>query len=150
MPQITRLRQTGTGQNGTVTFRRGRLIPAPDYTSKQTGGRTNPETHWGTRNPPGPEKHGPVPGSPDPSSLPQKTTTDPTAPMTVESGADPGTGQHPWPWKGTGVPRSARPTYTALCLPDGETCKHRGGHPGPSSCQAGRKQPRHAKGTPQT
>jgi hypothetical protein len=55
MPQITRLRQTGTGQNGTVTFRRGRLIPAPDYTSKQTGGRTNPETHWGTRNPPAPK-----------------------------------------------------------------------------------------------
>jgi hypothetical protein len=25
------------------------------YTSKQTGGRTNPETHWGTRNPPGPK-----------------------------------------------------------------------------------------------
>jgi hypothetical protein len=35
------------------------------YTSKQTTGETNTETHWGnTRNPPGPENHGPVPGFP--------------------------------------------------------------------------------------
>ena len=57
------------------------------YTSKQTTGRTNPETHWGnTRNPPGPEKHGPVPGfPPDPHScLPPKTTV-PAGPMTGES-----------------------------------------------------------------
>lgn len=39
------------------------------YTSKQTPGRTNPETHWGTRNRPRPRKiTAPVPGSPDPSS----------------------------------------------------------------------------------
>ena len=57
------------------------------YTSKQTTGRTNPETHWGnTRNPPRPRKT--RPGSrfpPDPHScLPQKTTV-PDDPMTGES-----------------------------------------------------------------
>ena len=56
------------------------------YTSKQTTGETNPETHWGnTRNPPGPEKHGPVPGfPPDPHScLPRQTQ--PTVLMPGES-----------------------------------------------------------------
>ena len=43
------------------------------YTSKQTTGETNPETHWGTRNRPRPRKTtAPVPGSPDPSCLPPK------------------------------------------------------------------------------
>ena len=55
------------------------------YTSKQTGGGTNPETHWGTRNRPRPRKTtAPVPGSPDLSCLPPKTTTDPATPMTEE------------------------------------------------------------------
>ena len=48
------------------------------YTSKQTGGETNPETHWGkTRNPPGPEK--PRPGSrfsPRPPLLPPPKSHD--------------------------------------------------------------------------
>jgi 5-methylcytosine-specific restriction endonuclease McrA len=54
--------------------------------SKQPGGGTNPETHWGkTRNPPGPEKHGPVPGfPPDPQSCLPKHDR-PAAPMTEES-----------------------------------------------------------------
>ena len=56
------------------------------YTNKQTEGETNPETHWRTRNRPRPRKNtAPVPGSPDPSCLPPKTTTDPAAQMTGES-----------------------------------------------------------------
>lgn len=54
--------------------------------SEQVTGRTTPETHWGrTRNPPGPRKHGPVPGSPpDPHSCLPKTATVPATPMTEE------------------------------------------------------------------
>src|ERR1039457_6791426 len=112
MPQITRLRQTGTGQNGTVTFRRGRLIPAPDYTSKQTGGRTNPETHWGTRNPPRPQKHGPVPGSPDPSYLPQRQRQTPPHPSPWKAGG-PRYRPHPSPGKGgRGAALSAAHAHT--------------------------------------
>ena len=74
------------------------------YTSKQAGGRTNPETHWGkTRNPPGTPKRPGSMFSPRPPLLPpQKATTDPAAPMTKESGADPGArrthdrGRRPW------------------------------------------------------
>jgi hypothetical protein len=56
------------------------------YTNKQTEGETNPEAHWRTRNRPRPRKNtAPVPGSPDPSCLPPKTTTDPAAQMTGES-----------------------------------------------------------------
>ncbi len=60
------------------------------YTSKQTGGGTNPETHWGkTRNPPG-TPNGRFQVSPRPPFLPpQKATTDPTTQMTKESGMDP-------------------------------------------------------------
>src|ERR1035441_3931299 len=57
------------------------------YTSKQTEGRTNPETHWGTRNPPRPQKTRPGSRFPRPLLPPPKTTTDPAAPMTVENGA---------------------------------------------------------------
>ena len=61
------------------------------YTSKQTTGETNPETHWGTRNRPRPqENHGP--GSMFPRPLlppPEKQRQTPAAPMTTESGADP-------------------------------------------------------------
>ena len=54
------------------------------YTSKQTTGETNPETHWGTRNRPRPqEKHGPGSRFPRPL-LPPPSTTHPAAPMTGE------------------------------------------------------------------
>jgi hypothetical protein len=47
------------------------------YTSKQTGGETNPETHWGKPGTPRPEKHCPVPGlSPRPPFLPPPTNND--------------------------------------------------------------------------
>ena len=56
------------------------------YTSKQTGGETNPETHWGeTRNPPGHPETARVPGFPQTPFLPPpQTTTDPAAQMTEE------------------------------------------------------------------
>jgi hypothetical protein len=79
------------------------------YTSKQTGGETNPETHWGTRNPPGPKKHGPVPGSPDPSSLP-KDNDRPRRTHHRGKRVDPGTGHTHDRGKGDGEPRCARHT----------------------------------------
>jgi hypothetical protein len=61
------------------------------YTSKQTRGETNPETHWGeTRNPPGPAKPRPdsrlSPQTPLPAS--PKTMTDPAAHMAEERGTE--------------------------------------------------------------
>ena len=77
------------------------------YTSEQTTGETNPETHWGnTRNPPGPENTArfqvfpqtPIPASPD---NPARRTND----------------------RGNCTAQAA---HTAPHLPDEETCKEPG------------------------
>jgi len=89
--------------------------------SEQVTGRTNPETHWGTRNRPRPqEKHGPGSMFPRPLLPPPETTTVPAAQMTGES-ASTTVRAAPRPW-------NSAPPPIPRCPGTSGNCKDRGGH----------------------
>ena len=121
------------------------------YTSKQTGGGTNPETHWGTRNRPRPRKTtAPVPGSPDPSCLPPKTTTDPAAPTTEEGASTTHPAarrlrKRPWDRAQRGPTGQRGRTANAASCPSCP-CPTRAAHPATSANTPNRSTPDTPKG----
>ena len=102
------------------------------YTSKQTEGETNPETHWGTRNRPRPHKnHGPGSRFPRPLLPPPENNDGPRRTNDRGNGMDPGPVGSGLPGKCVqGAALRAAHAHIGPRLPRVEACKHRGGHPG--------------------